>query len=193
MHRRQFFALPAALATASLAEPTAAALADEPAARVQPPASRTPVLLVKAGRDRDNQPFRWLDATFHVKVSGRDNGGRCVIFDTLRAEKVGPPMHLHTDCDEWFFVREGEFKFQVGQDTMRLGPGDSLLVSQNTPHAFVKTSDGVARLIVMHQPAATMEEYFHAVIGLADQSVEGRRVLAERHGMRIVGEPLKAD
>lgn len=54
-------------------------------------------------------------------------------------------------------------------------------------------SEGVARLIVMHQPAATMEEYFRTVIGIADQKVEGRRALAARHGMRILGDSLKPD
>jgi len=149
--------------------------------------------LVKADADRDDRPFKWVDAIFHVKLSGKDCGGRCVIFDTIRPEKVGPPLHLHTDCDEWFFVREGDFKFQVGNETMRLTTGDSLLVPQNIPHAFVKTSEGPARLIVMHQPAATMEEYFRSVITTADQSVEGRRALAEKHGMRILGDSLKAD
>jgi mannose-6-phosphate isomerase-like protein (cupin superfamily) len=150
-------------------------------------------LLVKAGADRDDKPFKWLDAIFHVKLSGKDCGGRCVIFDTLRPDKVGPPLHLHTNCDEWFFVREGDFKFQVAGETMRLTAGDTLLVPQNTPHAFVKTSEGTARLIVMHQPAATMEEYFRTVITTADQTVEGRRALGEKHGMIILGDGLKAD
>jgi uncharacterized cupin superfamily protein len=97
------------------------------------------------------------------------------------------------DRDEWFFVREGDFKFQVAGEIMRLTAGDSLLVPVNTPHAFVKTSGGIARLIVMHQPAATMEEYFRSVITTADQTVAGRRALAEKHGMRILGDGLKAD
>ncbi|SDF55469.1 Cupin domain-containing protein [Dyadobacter soli] len=149
-------------------------------------------ILVRAGEDRSGKPFKWLDATFTVKVSGKDTNGRCVIFDTLRPEKVGPPLHLHTDCDEWFFVMEGEFKFQVNQEITTLKAGDSLMVLQDTPHAFVKTSEGMARLIVMHQPAGQMEEYFRTVIQQADQTIEGRRTLAEKHGMRIVGPPLKA-
>ena len=84
-------------------------------------------VFVKADIDRDDAPFTFLDGIFNVKVSGKDKQGRCVIFDTLRPNKVGPALHLHTDCDEWFFVREGEFKFQVGEDTLRLKPGDSLL------------------------------------------------------------------
>lgn len=192
MKRRDFLAVPLALTSSSLGL-RAAHAATLPDQALVPSAGRAPALLVKAEMDRDNQPFNWLDATFHVMVSGKDNGGRCVIFDTLRPEKVGPPLHLHTDCDEWFFVRSGTFKFQVGTETLMLGPGDSLLVAQDTPHAFVKTSEGVARLIVMHQPAATMEEYFRTVIGTADRTVEGRRALAERHGMRILGDGLTAD
>ena len=79
---------------------------------------------------------------------------------------------MRTDCDEWFFVREGNFKFQLGNVVMRLTAGDSLLVPRNTPHAFVKTSEGTAHLIVMHQPAASMEEYFRSVITTADQTVQ---------------------
>ena len=66
-----------------------------------------------------------LMRSFNVKVSGKDTEGRCVIFDTIRHKKVGPAFHLHTDCDEWFFVRDGEFKFQVGDKTLRLKSGDS--------------------------------------------------------------------
>lgn len=103
MKRRQFLALPL---VAQVIESAA------PAARAQGVAEARPPLLVRAGADRDEKPFTWLDATFHVMVSGKDNEGRCVIFDTLRPQKSGPPLHLHTDCDEWFFVREGQFKFQ---------------------------------------------------------------------------------
>lgn len=189
MKRRRFLQLPVVAST--IASPGPAAVASGGAERLVQ-ASRS-ALLVKAERDRDEQPFTWLDGTFHVKVSGKDTEGRCVVFDTLRSEKAGPPLHLHTDCDEWFFVRAGAFKFQAGNDILRLSAGDSLLVPRNMPHAFVKTSEGVARMIVMHQPAGTMEEYFRSVINAADQTVEGRRALAEKHGMRLLGPGLSPD
>jgi hypothetical protein len=46
-------------------------------------------VFVKADTDRDDKPFKFIDGIFHVKVSGRDTQGRCVIFDTLRPDKVG--------------------------------------------------------------------------------------------------------
>ncbi len=150
-------------------------------------------VLVKAGEDRDNKPFKFLDATFNVKVSGKDNEGRCVIFDTLRPEKVGPPLHYHIDVDEWFFVREGEFKVRAGDEIARIKTGDSIYIPRNTPHAFVKTSEGTARLIVMHQPAGTMEEFFRTASNFPDQSVAFRQKFAEQHGIRIIGPALTPD
>ena len=155
--------------------------------------SRRQKVLVKAGEDRDNKPFKFLDATFYVKVSGRDNEGRCVIFDTLRPEKKGPPLHYHIDVDEGFFVREGEFKVRAGDEIVRVKAGDSVFVPRNMPHAFVKTSEGTARLIVMHQPAGTMEEYFRTASNFPDQSAAFRQKFAEQNGMRIIGPALTPD
>lgn len=187
MKRRGFFPLPLAAATLVSTRSLIGSVLDKV---VQ---ARRERVLVKAGADRDNKPFKFLEATFQVKVSGKDNEGRCVVFDTIRPEKVGPPLHLHVDCDEWFFVREGEFKFRAGDETMHLKAGDSLFVPRSMPHAFVKTSGGVARLIVMHQPAGTMEEYFRTASQFADQSAEARKELAAKHGTHFVGPPLRAD
>jgi mannose-6-phosphate isomerase-like protein (cupin superfamily) len=156
-------------------------------------AENAAVVFVKADADRDDKPFTFVDGMFYVKVSGKDTEGRCVIFDTIRPNKIGPALHLHTDCDEWFFVREGEFKFQVGDRIMHLKAGDGLLAPKGTPHAFVKTSDGTARLIVMHQPAATMEEFFRAGAARPHMTPAERRALAEKHGMRLLGGPLSPD
>ncbi|WP_324670634.1 cupin domain-containing protein [Hymenobacter sp. GOD-10R] len=150
-------------------------------------------VLVRDHADRSNEPFKFLDATFFVKVSGKDTEGRCVIFDTLRPAKVGPVLHTHHNCDEWFQVLEGEFKFQAGEEFMRLKAGDTLLVPRDMQHAFVKTSEGTARLIVMHQPAGTMEEFFRTASKMADQSQQARQALAEAHDIHYVGPPLTPD
>ena len=150
-------------------------------------------VLVNAGNDRDSKPFEFLDATFQVKVSGKDTEGRCVIFDTIRHKKIGPALHIHKDCDEWFFVRDGKFKFRVGEKILHLEVGDSLIVPLEMPHAFVKTSDGDARLIIMHQPAVGMEEYFRFVSQQSDQSRENLKRIAEGYGMRFVGPSLSPD
>jgi mannose-6-phosphate isomerase-like protein (cupin superfamily) len=180
MKRRRFIQISLAMSTLA-----SAAQSDDKHAREG--------LLVKADADRDGDPFEFLGSTFQVKVSGKDTEGRCVIFETIRHTKVGPLLHIHTDCDEWFFVQDGEFKFQAGDKTMRLKAGDSLLVPRDTPHAFVKTTEGDARLMIMHQPAARMEEYFRLGSRQTDQSPEYGRKVAEQYNVRIVGPALTPD
>ncbi len=148
---------------------------------------------VEAGGDRLGKSFTYLGARFDLKVSGKDTGGAMSIYDTTRYEKKGPPLHKHTDLDEWFFVLEGEFKFQVGGEIFRLKAGDSLFGPRGVAHSFVKTSEAPARLLLMHQPAGTMEEYFHEVIQLENPTVDQRQALLRKHGMDQVGPPLIPD
>ncbi|MBC8082609.1 MAG: cupin domain-containing protein [Hymenobacter sp.] len=189
MQRRSFLHL-------SLAAPALAYVVpafSEAPAQPEPGDEPRKSVLVRADADRTSQPFEFLDATFTVKVSGQDTQGRCVIFDTLRRGNLGPQLHLHTDVDEWFYVLDGEFKFQAGEELLRLKAGDTLYIPRTMPHAFVKTSPGVARLIVMHQPAGTMEEFFRIASQMPDQRPEARKGLAEKHGMRFLGPQLKPD
>lgn len=190
MQRRSFLQLSLAAPAVAYTSPLALAvpLPDDTA-------DETPSkgVLVRNGDDRTNQPFEFLDATFTVKVSAKDTQGRCVIFDTLRRGKIGPVLHIHLKMDEWFYVLDGEFKFQVGEEIMRLKTGDTLFVPRNVKHAFVKTSEGAARLIVMHQPAGNMEEYFRTASKMPDQSIEARRELAAKNDTIFMGDRLTPD
>jgi mannose-6-phosphate isomerase-like protein (cupin superfamily) len=181
MQRRSFLQLPLVAATLTQTSPGSEIY------------SPTNYVLVRSGQGRNEKPLRIQDSEFHVIVSGKDSNGECVVFDTIRHGSSGPNLHLHTDVDEWFYVVSGTFKFRAGDDILRLNPGDSLFVPRNVVHAFVKTSEGSARLLVMHEPAGTMEEFFQETSQLTDQSPENRKAYAEKHGMKILGPPLKPD
>jgi len=132
---------------------------------------------------------------FECKVSGRDTAGAFCIYDTVRSVKGGPPLHIHRAQDEWFYVRDGEFLFRVGEETFSLGPGDSLLGPRGVPHAFAALCDASA-LIVAFQPAGAIEQLFGAAwavsltrkLGLADW-----RDIAAPCDVEIIGPPLQVD
>lgn len=148
---------------------------------------------VEAGRDRFGQSFTYLGARFDLKVSGQDTNGGMSLYDTTRFEKIGPSLHTHTDLNEWFFVTGGEFKFQVGTDIFRLKAGDSLLGPLGVPHAFVKTSEEPGRLLIMHQPAGTMEAFFQEIRQLKNPTPAERDALMRKHGMIPMGPRLSPD
>lgn len=183
MKRRTFFALPLAL-------PAIPSLASVLSGPDEGPATG---ILVPAGEDRFGKSFTYLGARFDLKVSGQDSNGALSIYDTTRFEKVGPSLHTHTNLDEWFFVTAGEFKFQVGTELYHLKAGDSLFGPRNVPHAFVKTSEGPARLVIMHAPAGTMEAYFAEARQLQNPTQAEREALLRKHHMIPAGPRLSPD
>ena len=107
---------------------------------------------VAAGEDRFAAPLVFSNWRFDCKLSAKDTGGDLCIYDTARTGRGGPPMHVHRDQDEWFFVREGRYVFRIGDEIFRLGPGDSLLAPRKIPHAFASLSE-TSSLLVAFQPA----------------------------------------
>jgi len=150
---------------------------------------------VGAQKDRHGEELLVMGGQFDLKVSSRDTGGDLCIYDTIRLEKGGPALHRHHFQDEWFYVIRGEFIVQVGDKTLSLHPGDSAFAPRKIPHAFAKISDGEGQMLVLFQPAGSMEDFFRQMSKLGkeipkNQEVALKQLWAE-HGMEIVGPPLK--
>jgi quercetin dioxygenase-like cupin family protein len=64
----------------------------------------------------------------------------------------GPPPHRHTDCSELFHVLEGRVDFDVGNQRIQAGPGESVLVPRNTVHTFQAASESGSRVITVFAP-----------------------------------------
>lgn len=130
--------------------------------------------------------------TLDIKISGRDTNQELAVFEqTGQTPNGGPPLHVHIDQDEWFFVTEGEYLFQCGDERFYLKAGDTIFLPRNVPHAFVQLT-GKARTIVSYMPAGQMEAFFAATDRWQSppSKEEVARVFAS-HGMKVVGEPLK--
>jgi quercetin dioxygenase-like cupin family protein len=146
---------------------------------------------VRAGQDRRNRPFHFLNGTFHCKVSASETGGGLCVIDTIRETRGGPPLHFHDSQDEWFLVTEGVFEIEIDGRRHRLSAGDSILAPRGLPHAFVNTTE-TGRLIVAFQPAGSMEAFFDEGSRLDPMTPQAFAVLFAAHGMRVVGPPLVA-
>lgn len=150
---------------------------------------------VEKGKSRNPEGIEIGYGSFDCKVSAKDTNGQLCIFDTIRRAQTGPPLHLHHKQDEWFYVIKGEFKIQVGEETFTLKEGDSAFAPRKVPHTFIKTSGGEAQLMVMFQPAGSMEQFFKER-ALADKETDLQKreqqlqSLWDRHGMKVVGKPL---
>lgn len=146
-----------------------------------------PAFPVRTGEDRYAAPVRFLNGRFYCKVSAKDTNGALCVYDTYRFKSGGPPLHIHFKQDEWFLVLDGEFKFQVGDETHFLKAGDSIFGPRGVPHAFRNLTE-TARMMVTFQPAGTMEEFFASE--MVDPLSQAFKDLSLQHGMEVVGPPL---
>ena len=152
----------------------------------------TKAFQVTADKDRFGEGLLFLNGRFDCKVSAKDTCGDLCVYDTIRTKKGGPPLHFHHAQDEWFFVRDGEFLFRVGDDTFQLKAGDSILGPRKVPHAFANISD-TGKLMIVYQPAGTIEQFFRDGSRLTNRTQADWQALYRAHGLEIVGPPLKLD
>ena len=145
--------------------------------------------IVQAGKDRFNERISFLEGTFECKVSSIDSREGFCVFDTTKIEK-GPFYHFHYTQDEWFYILDGEFVFRIGDDILKATAGDSVFAPRLIPHAFTKVSEGNAHMLIMYQPAGTMEDFYVQVSRLKNGIMRDFENLYRSHGMEIVGPPL---
>lgn len=183
--RRSF--LQASLFQAAFAAFPAMTLAQENAAQKQAKA-----VCVKHGADRFHEELK-LGGTnpYTCKVSTKDTNGALFLIEQKNLRKGGPPRHLHHSQDEWFYVIEGEFIAEVGNDKFRLEPGDSLFAPRRVPHAFARVGENDGRLLVGFQPAGAMEHFFHEIAKMPDYAKDAK--LYRACGLELLGPPLAVD
>lgn len=145
--------------------------------------------------DRYQEELMIMGGRFDLKVSSQDTGGDLCIYDTVRMAKGGPALHRHHFQDEWFYVIRGEFVVRVGDDTLSLRPGDSAFAPRKIPHAFAKTSEEEGQMLVLFQPAGSMEDFFKQMAKFGKGVVPNQEVVMKHlwaeHGMEVLGPPLK--
>ena len=148
---------------------------------------------VDAGKDRFDKSISPFEGdAFYTKVSTEDTDGDMYVFESTRLKEGGPVLHIHYDTDEFWYVLQGEFLIKVGDQLYNAKAGDLVFGPRNVPHTFAKVGKGEAKVIICHQPAGKMEEYFKKLSkGIArDMSEEERDNLRKEHGLKRVGPPL---
>ena len=148
---------------------------------------------VDAGKDRFDKSISPFEGdVFYTKVSTEDTDGDMYVFESTRVKEGGPVLHIHYDTDEFWYVLQGEFLIKVGDQLYKAKAGDLVFGPRKVPHTFAKVGQGEAKLIICHQPAGKMEEYFKKLSkGVArNMSEKERDDLRKEHGVERVGPPL---
>jgi mannose-6-phosphate isomerase-like protein (cupin superfamily) len=128
-----------------------------------------------------------------VKVSSKDTGGAWTMFESPVSPQFGVPLHIHHHMEEWFFILEGEFLFEVDGGRHPITAGTSVLIPRGSPHRFKNTGTVTGRFIGLCQPAGLMEECVAALSRMteADRSnAEKMKAVFAEYDVDVIGPAL---
>jgi quercetin dioxygenase-like cupin family protein len=138
-------------------------------------------------------PIRMIGNILFPKLAAGDGGSSISVLQNTVSPGNGPPLHAHP-FEEFFYILEGTFLFEIGGVPLQAAPGDFVHVPGNAPHVFQNTSDRDGKVLLIARPGG-VEKYFAEV---AAQFIHDPNDLAAlqaiglRYGIRILGPPIAA-
>ena len=124
-----------------------------------------------------------------LATSAQTSGDFTLLQTQNEPSDFGPPLHLHRDAAEAFYVLEGEYLMFLEDQQTRCPPGTFVYVPRATPHTFKVVSPGPGKKLNLFTPAA-MTEFFEQ---LADAEASGSATpellneIATRSHMEVLG------
>jgi quercetin dioxygenase-like cupin family protein len=144
----------------------------------------------------------FLNTLVYVRVGQADGEDGLSVLEHRAPPGDSPPLHLHRTEDEVFHILEGEFLFQISDETRRCGPGTVLLAPKGVAHTYrVESPEGGHFLTVTARGdferfvrAAGREAAHDALPPRAGPpsagAAEALAAVARTYGIELVGPPL---
>ena len=151
-----------------------------------------PVVL-SADEGRTPAPLNIVGERTLVKIAPEDCEGRYAVFHLDAPPMSGPPLHVHSREDEFFYVLEGELVFEVDGVCHTVRAGGSVGLLRGVPHRYQNFTSQTARLLIVTTPGdfAHFFEEMDAITppgGMPD--MERLRVIDAKYGITTFGPPL---
>jgi hypothetical protein len=123
-----------------------------------------------------------------VKATGESTGGAFSLLEAAEPPDFGPPLHIHHNTAEAFYVLQGEYIIFLGDDEHTCPAGSFIFVPAGIRHGF-RVGSMPSRKLNIYTPSA-MVGYFDGVsVALTSGDADPDRLneIALRHGMEVIG------
>src|SRR5438270_5316240 len=88
-----------------------------------------------------------------VKATGSETDGAFSLLEADEPPGFGPPLHIHQDAAEAFYVLEGEYVIFLDGRELRCPTGSFVFIPAGIPHGF-RVGDVPSRKLNFYTPAA---------------------------------------
>lgn len=141
------------------------------------------VLLPGEGRSIDLGNF-----TMSVKATAELTNQAFTLLEADEPPGFGPPIHIHRDAAEAFYVVAGEYFIFVQDDEFVCPAGSFIYIPAGVPHGF-RVGPVPSRKLNLYTPAAMIGYFDELSPALANNQADPDTLdkIADRYGMDIIG------
>ena len=122
-----------------------------------------------------------------ILATHEQTGGSFGVWRYTKVLEGGPPLHIHRAEDEFFYVLNGEFNFQLGDCIKRTPAGSFVFIPKDMVHTFQHVGPEPGVLLGSVHPGG-FEGLFQ---GLPGADAETVKALFKKYNMDVVGPPLE--
>ena len=123
-----------------------------------------------------------------VKATEDDTGGAFRLLEADEPPNFGPPLHVHRDAAEAFYVLEGEYIVFIEGREQRCAAGSFIFVPAGIEHGF-RVGTSASRKLNLYAPAAMVGYFDDLSEAMKNGSPDADRLsaIALKYGMEVRG------
>ena len=123
-----------------------------------------------------------------VKATSEDTGGAFSLLEAEEPPNFGPPLHIHHDAAEAFYVLDGEYIIFLEEREFECAEGSFIFIPAGIRHGF-RVGKVASRKLNFYVPSA-MVGYFDELSGAIKNDEVDLETLSEialRYSMEVLG------
>ncbi len=123
-----------------------------------------------------------------LKADAAATGGVFSLLEASEPAGFGPPMHIHHDAGEAFYILEGEYHIFIAEREVLCPAGSFVYIPAGVTHGF-RVGGVPSRKLNLYLPAAMVGYFDELSAALASGDVDPERLatIAIRYGMDVLG------
>jgi quercetin dioxygenase-like cupin family protein len=126
--------------------------------------------------------------TMSVKATDEQTNHAFTLLEADEPPDFGPPMHIHREAAEAFYVVSGEYLIFVNDEEYACPAGSFIFIPAGVPHGF-RVGSQPSRKLNLYTPAA-MIGYFDelsAALAKGEADSDALTQIADRYDMDVIG------
>lgn len=123
-----------------------------------------------------------------VKADADATDAGFTLLEASEPPHFGPPMHIHRDAAEAFYILEGEYIIFIDDQEIRCPAGSFVYIPAGAVHGF-RVGAVASKKLNLYVPQAMIGYFDELASAIASGDVDDASLgeIAERYGMDVLG------